>query len=307
MARILSRRRTGLWQLELLLVAAIYLAYDGSRLLVSGGLGEAVRNARGLIDVEQWLHLDPERWLNSTFSSQQLLGIPADYAYATLHYLVTPAVLVWLWRRHRDQYRRARTWLGITTVLALVGFILFPAAPPRLMPASYGFTDTMAQHAAIGWWSGAASAPKGLGSMTNEFAAMPSLHVGWSLWCGLLLFRLARDRTVRILGLLYPLVITMVVMGTGNHYLLDCVAGAALLGVGAVLTGPALRFTDRLRGTTGGSRTHIIHIHLPARHPVPDHRPVPTPRQTAATAEPTAVPPPAPAATPVEKRTPALH
>lgn len=288
MARTPLTRRTGRWQLELLLVAAIYLVYDGSRLLVSGGLDEAVRDARGLIDVEQWLHLDPERWLNSTFSSHLWLGIPADYAYATLHYLVTPAVLVWLWRRHRDQYRRARTWLGITTVLALVGFVLFPAAPPRLMPSSYGFTDTMAQHAAIGWWSGDASAPKGLGSMTNEFAAMPSLHVGWSLWCGLLLFRLSRDRTVRTLGLLYPLMITLVVMGTGNHYLLDCVAGAVMLGVGALLTGPALRLTDRFRGT-GGSRTHIVH--LPVRHPVPDYQRIPTPRQTAA----------------IEKRTPALH
>jgi hypothetical protein len=292
MARTPLRRRTGHWQLELLLVAAIYLVYDGSRLLVSGGLDEAVRDARGLIDVEQWLHLDPERWLNSTFSSQLWLGVPADYAYATLHYLVTPVVLVWLWRRHRDQYRRARTWLGITTVLALVGFILFPAAPPRLMPSSYGFTDTMAAHAAIGWWSGSASAPKGLGSMTNEFAAMPSLHVGWSLWCGLLLFRLSRDRTVRTLGLLYPLMITLVVMGTGNHYLLDCVAGAAMLGVGASLTGPALRLADRLGGSSG-SRTHIVH--LPVRHPVPDYRRVPTHRQTPATA------------TAVEKRTPALH
>jgi hypothetical protein len=275
MARTLLRRRSGLWQLELLLVAAIYLAYDGSRLLVSGGLDEAVRDARGLIDVEQWLHLDPERWLNTVFSGHQWLGVPADYVYATLHYLVTPAVLIWLWRHHRDQYRRARTWLGITTALALVGFILFPAAPPRLMPSSYGFTDTMAQHAAVGWWGGAASAPKGLGSMTNEFAAMPSLHMGWSLWCGLLLFRFARDRTVRTLGLLYPLMIATVVMGTGNHYLLDCVAGAVLLGVGAVLTGPALRLTDGFRASVSG-RTHV-RARTRSAVPAPASAPTPTP------------------------------
>ena len=266
-----ARSRSGRWQLELLLVAVLYLAYDGSRLLVGGGVDDAVRDATKLLSLEQWLHLDPERWLNSTFSSQQWLGIPADYAYASLHYLVTPAVLIWLWRSHRDRYRQARTWLGITTVMALAGFVLFPAAPPRLLPASLGFTDTMAMHAAIGWWNGAASAPRGLGSMTNEFAAMPSLHVGWALWCGLMVFLCAKDRTVRVLGLLYPVVITLVVMGTGNHYLLDCIAGALLLGVGAVLTGPALRAADRARAGAGQARRRTLAGHR--AHPVPDYVP----------------------------------
>ena len=263
-------RTTGRWQLELLLLAFLYFAYDGSRLLVSGGSGDAVQDARTLFDTEQWLHLDPERWLNTLFSSHGWLGIPADFSYATLHYLVTPAVLVWLWRRHRGQYRRARTWLATTTVMALVGFVLFPAAPPRLMPAGFGFTDTMAEHAGVGWWGGAASAPKGLGSMTNEFAAMPSLHVGWALWCGLMLFRYAGDRTVRVLGLLYPVLITLVVLGTGNHYLFDCVAGALLLGVGALLAGPLLRFTDGLRARLLFLRYSPRRL---PRHPVPDYRP----------------------------------
>ncbi|WP_051943559.1 phosphatase PAP2 family protein [Streptacidiphilus rugosus] len=242
------------WLRELLLVAGVYFAYDGSRLLVRNGLERAQRDATRLLDVEQWLHLDPERWLNADFSSHQWLGIPADFAYATLHYAVTPAVLIWLWRSHRAVYRRARTWLGISTVLALVGFVLFPAAPPRLLPAWFGFTDTMAQHAAVGWWGQSASAPAGLGSLTNEFAAMPSLHVGWALWCGLMLFAHAKDRTVRTLGLLYPVVIALVVMGTANHYLLDVLAGAGVVVVGRLLVGPALRawnrVTARRRGRT---------------------------------------------------------
>ncbi len=106
--------------------------------------------------------------------------------------------------------------------------------------------------------------------MTNEFAAMPSLHVGWALWCGLMLFRFSGDRTVRILGLLYPLTITMVVLGTGNHYLFDCLAGALLLGVGALLTGPLLRLVDE-------ARARLLFLRYaprrPVRHPVPDYRP----------------------------------
>jgi hypothetical protein len=234
-----------------LLVATIYFAYDASRLLIRGGLEHARRDAMRLLDVEQWLHLDPERWLNADFTSHQWLGIPADFAYATLHYLVTPAVLVWLWRARPQAYRHARTWLGITTVLALVGFVLFPAAPPRLLPAAFGFTDTMAEHAAIGWWGASASAPRELTSMTNEFAAMPSLHVGWALWCGLMLVRYAADRTVRTLGMLYPVIIALVVMGTGNHYLLDMLAGAGVVAVGAALARPALAAWDRLTGRTG--------------------------------------------------------
>ena len=242
-----SPARGTTWLREVLLVAVVYFAYDGSRLLVRGGVQRAQRDAARLVDVEQWLHLDPERWLNADFTSHRWLGIPADFAYASLHYVVTPAVLIWLWRHHRDVYRRARTWLGISTVLALIGFVLFPAAPPRLLPTAFGFTDTMAQHAAVGWWGGSASVPNGLASMTNEFAAMPSLHVGWALWCGLMLVTHARDTAVRALGALYPLIIALVVMGTGNHYLLDVLAGVGVILLGRALTGPALRLWDRRR------------------------------------------------------------
>ncbi|SEL57112.1 phosphatase PAP2 family protein [Streptacidiphilus jiangxiensis] len=235
------------WLRELVLVAAVYFAYDGSRLLVRGGVERARRDALRLLDVEQWLHLDPERWLNADFTAHRWLGIPADFAYASLHYAVTPAVLVWLWRHHHDVYRRARTWLALSTVLALVGFVLFPAAPPRLLPDDFGFTDTMAQHASVGWWGDSASVPNGLASMTNEFAAMPSLHVGWALWCGLMLLTYARDTTVRTLGVLYPVIIALVVMGTANHYLFDVLAGAGVVLVGRALTGPALRLRDRVR------------------------------------------------------------
>ncbi|MFC5909571.1 phosphatase PAP2 family protein [Streptacidiphilus monticola] len=270
----LSTARRGRWQLELLLVAVIYAAYDGSRLLVRGGLEEAQHDATRLLDIEQWLHLDPERWLNSAFTSDRWLGIPADFAYATLHYIVTPLILAWLWRRHREVYRRARTWLGISTVLALAGFILYPTAPPRLLPDSFGFTDTMAQHANVGWWAGSASAPKGLGSMTNEFAAMPSLHVGWALWCGLMLLLYAQDRTAKVLGLLYPVTIALVVMGTANHYLLDALAGAAVVGAGYLLSGPYLRLWDRVRARLAPTAAGPASASAPAAAPGAGAQPV---------------------------------
>ncbi|MCD0483324.1 phosphatase PAP2 family protein [Streptacidiphilus sp. ASG 303] len=243
------------WWRELLLLALIYAAYDGSRLLVAGSLPRALRNGHALLSAEARLRLSPEHLLNTAFTRHAWLAVPADFAYASLHYLVTPLVLAWLWHRHRGRYRHARTWLGVSTVLGLAGFTLLPTAPPRLLEASYGFTDSMRQHAAVGWWGADASAPKGLGHLTNEFAAMPSLHVGWALWCGVLVWRCADRTAVRIAGLLYPVLIAVVVMGTANHYLLDAVAGCAVMGAGALLAGPALRLADRLRrGAGAGGR-----------------------------------------------------
>ncbi|MBF9070544.1 phosphatase PAP2 family protein [Streptacidiphilus fuscans] len=181
---------------ELLLVAVIYvayIAYDSSRLLVRSGTGSAQRGATGLLD----------------------LGIPADFAYATLHYLATPAVLIWLWRRHHRAYRRARTWLGTTTVLALVGSACFrclPVTPPRLPLAVSG------------------------------------LHVAWALWCGVMLVRFAQDRTVRTLGLLYPVIIALVVTGAGDHSLSDVLAGGTVVVVGGLLAGPVQRANARVLG-----------------------------------------------------------
>ncbi|MFJ2175765.1 phosphatase PAP2 family protein [Streptomyces sp. NPDC087851] len=235
------------WWTELALLVVVYAAYSAGRLLARGDVSTAVGNGLAILRVEKALLLNAEHPLNRLFTSTPAIGIPADFAYASLHYLVTPAVLVWLFRRRPARYRAARTWLMVSTLLGLVGFTLMPTCPPRLLDAGYGFVDTMAQYSAYGWWGTEASAPRGLGGMTNQYAAMPSLHVGWALWCGVLLWKHARTPLVRWLGLAYPLVITVVVMGTANHYFLDAVAGAAVMGAGALLTRPATRAVERVR------------------------------------------------------------
>jgi hypothetical protein len=105
----------------------------------------------------------------------------------------------------------------------------------------------MAQYSSYGWWGGEASAPRGMGGMTNQYAAMPSLHVGWALWCGVMLWRHGGTRLAKTAGVVYPLVTTLVVMGTANHYFLDAVAGAAVMGVGLLLTPLVMRGADRAR------------------------------------------------------------
>jgi hypothetical protein len=233
------------WGLELVLL--VYAAYDGSRLLVHGKESVAREHGELLLRAERRLHAEPEHWLNRLFSEHAWLGVPADFIYASLHYAVTPLVLIWMFRSRRAHYAFARTWLVLATGFGLIGFVFFPTAPPRLLSDPDGFLDLMAPHADLGWWGGSGSAPKGLGDMTNDFAAMPSLHFGWALWCGLLIYRHARRRWVRTLGLLYPALILVVVMGTANHYLLDCVAGGTVVLLGRLLTSPLQRLAARVR------------------------------------------------------------
>jgi hypothetical protein len=146
-----------------------------------------------------------------------------DYYYASLHFVATIAVMVWLFVRRAQIYRGARTVLVTTTLLALGGFALYPLAPPRLLPGA-GYVDTVAR---FHTWGSLAS--PSVASHSNQFAAMPSLHVAWALWCGISLFRCAQTRLLRAVGLAYPLLTFAVVVGTANHYIIDAVAGAATL------------------------------------------------------------------------------
>ncbi|MFB8130803.1 phosphatase PAP2 family protein [Streptomyces mirabilis] len=239
------------WWTELPLLVMVYASYSAGRLLARGDTDDAVEHGLGILRVEKALHLNAEHPLNRLFTREAWLGVPADFWYASLHYLVTPAILIWLFRSRAVRYRAARTWLMTSTLIGLIGFTLMPTCPPRLLSAGHGFVDTMAQYSSYGWWGGEASAPRGLGGMTNQYAAMPSLHVGWSLWCGVMLWRYGRTPVVRLAGIAYPLLTTIVVMGTANHYFLDAAAGAAVMGIGLLLTPYVMRLADRVRGLLG--------------------------------------------------------
>ncbi|MGW1075678.1 phosphatase PAP2 family protein [Streptomyces sp. NPDC002537] len=236
------------WWTELPLIAVVYALYSAGRLLVRGDVQSAVDHGLAILDLEKTFRINFEHPLNRLFTDHPALGIPADFAYASLHYVLTPALLVWAFKRRPADYRFLRSWLMIATLIGLIGFTLLPTCPPRLLDPAEGFVDTMRTYASYGWWGGDASAPRGLGGMTNQYAAMPSLHVGWALWCGVVLFRYGRTTWSRIAGVVYPLAIALVVMGTANHYFLDAVAGCAVMGVGLLLARPAVRAADRIRG-----------------------------------------------------------
>ncbi|MBD0841818.1 phosphatase PAP2 family protein [Streptomyces sp. TRM68416] len=240
------------WWTELPLIVLVYACYSAGRLLARGDVSSAVNHGLEILRIEKMLYLNAEHPLNRLFTREPWLGVPADFWYASLHYVVTPALLVWIFKWRSVHYRAARTWLMTSTFIGLIGFTLLPTCPPRLLSPEHGFVDTMAHYSSYGWWGGEASAPRGLGGMTNQYAAMPSLHVGWALWCGVMLWRHGGTRTAKTAGVVYPLVTTIVVMGTANHYFLDAVAGAAVMGVGLLLAPYVMRGADRARARFAG-------------------------------------------------------
>jgi hypothetical protein len=212
---------------ELGVLVLVYVGYSLTRVLVDPDPGTALANGELVLAVERWLWLDVEAAAVQWLVGSTALSVAAGYLYAALHYTVTPAVLVWLYRVHPDRYRSARRVLVGATCVALVWYWLVPTAPPRLLHDAY--PDVLALTADYGWWGSEASAPRGLGTLTNQYAALPSMHVGWAIWCGLAVAAAARSRAVRAAALFYPALITAVVVVTANHYVLDAAAGAALV------------------------------------------------------------------------------
>jgi hypothetical protein len=224
------------WWRELLLLALVYVGYLAARAQIDMDPGAAAAAGRALLDIEGALMLDIERPANAMLHAVPLLAVAAAYVYATLHYVLTPAVLVWLALRHKAVYGLARNSLLIATALGLVGFALLPTAPPRLLDPS--FVDTMAVYSDWGWWGSAASAPRGMEGLSNQYAAMPSLHVGWAAIVALAVVSISRSRW-RFLALAHPILTALVVVVTANHWWLDGIIALAILAVSVAVLDPA--------------------------------------------------------------------
>ncbi|MHC3474379.1 bifunctional glycosyltransferase 87/phosphatase PAP2 family protein [Streptomyces sp. 7R007] len=232
--------------LELLLIRVTYAAYARVRLAATGGTNaggrvRAEHHGRQVLDIERFLHIDIEHWANHAVVKVDWLRNFYDFYYESFHFVVPLTVLAVLYWRRPVDYRWARTSLGFATLLALVGFWLYPLAPPRLLPG-LGIIDTV--HGVQDF-----SKPDygTLTALTNQYAAMPSLHFGWSLWCGVVIAVIAPKWWMKALGLLHPFFTVSAIVATGNHWVLDAVGGAAVVGAGFglsyLLQGPRARLT----------------------------------------------------------------
>ncbi len=234
------------WWGEVVIIGVFYGVYTlirnqfGSEI---GGIKQvALNNAYAVIEFERALGSFVEQSIQEAFLPGGALGAEWfirfwNVYYGTLHFAATIGVMILLYRRNPVRYGQWRTVLAATTGLALVGFTLYPLMPPRLLndcgpfggcDGEYGFVDTLVDPGGL-WSFGAESA---MAEISNQYAAMPSLHVAWALWCAWAVFPVLRRRWSRVLWVAYPAFTVFAVIVTANHFWIDAVGGAAGLGVG---------------------------------------------------------------------------
>ncbi len=217
------------WWVELLAIAWLGWAYDAITELAPLRLSAALGHARGILHLERLLHLDPELALNRWLAGHHTLGLVVSDYYDNAHFIVTLGLLGWLWWRRPDLYRPLRNSLVLINVIGFVVFWRYPVAPPRMLVHA-GFSDVVAfTHAFGSWHTGS------LASAANQLAAMPSLHLAWAAWCALALWRISDRLRVRALAVVYPVLTTLAVLSTGNHFLADVLAGLLTAALAVVL------------------------------------------------------------------------
>ncbi|MET7426599.1 phosphatase PAP2 family protein [Dactylosporangium sp. NPDC005555] len=207
---------------ELLLVVGLFLAYKMGRLLVDGRVGQAYANAKLVWHAERAMWLPDEAALQHLLLTSEVVIRSANVYYAVVHFPATVAFLVFMYIFRPEHYIRFRRILAWLTAAGLVMHFAFPLAPPRML-AGIGMLDTAAR------FGPSVYGPPQTDTLSNQYAAMPSLHVGWALVVALGLIVSTRSRW-RWLWLAHPILTTVVVVGTANHYWLDGIVGAALVG-----------------------------------------------------------------------------
>jgi membrane-associated phospholipid phosphatase len=204
-------------------IALFALAYGGYE-LVRGLVGvtsyRPFGDATRIIDLERTLHVfvEPQiqRWV--TENAHWLLDT-ADWTYINAHFALTVGALVFIYLRRNDSFYCVRNMFVIAMVIALVGYCVYPTAPPRLMP-QWGFSDAIQQFTGVSIQRGPVSA------LINPYAAVPSMHVCFAVMIGMPMSRLVHSRAARVLWRVYPAFIVFVVVVTGNHYFTDVALGA---------------------------------------------------------------------------------
>jgi len=223
----LSRRHS--LPIELATILGLYAVYEATRGLVAGDAPVALRHAQEIVSLERSLHIFVEGPVQHAAQAVPGLMGTLGFAYLTLHLSATAGLLLWLHRRRPAAFPFVRTTLLLATALAVVGYVLFPTAPPRL--SGIGIVDAVS--------GGHVDLDKGIvSSLYNPFAAVPSMHIGYALIVGASVARYAPHLGMRLAGLAYPLFVLLVIVATGNHFLIDAAAGAAVAGVAFLAAWP---------------------------------------------------------------------
>jgi PAP2 superfamily len=210
------------------LFLAAYLAYRLVRGLVEGRATAAFQHARELISLERTLHVFVEPSIQAWASGSHLLMVTASWLYVNAQTSVTIGALLYLYVRHNRSFYFVRNMFMIAMAIALVGYTVFPTAPPRFMP-EWGFIDSVSDLTGVH----VSHASSSMSALLNPYAAVPSMHVAFALMIGWPLARLTRHWPVRVAWLVYPFLMAFVIVVTANHFIVDALLGALTAGVSA--------------------------------------------------------------------------
>jgi hypothetical protein len=277
------------WWREVVYIVLVYVGYSAVRNQFGSGAGTSVdpepafHHGEAIIQLERNMRLYFEDALQRWYLDLPGHGLIRSWNvyYGILHFVVTAFALVWLFRQAPERYRVWRNTLAFTTLLAVVGFASFSLMPPRLLddPGVYGgcqvyadtpyedleargvetgdapcddfgYVDTVAEY---GGWASFGSDE--MAAVSNQYAAMPSMHIGWSTWCALVLAPLIRNRWLRALAIAYPLLTLFDIIVTGNHYWIDGLGGLLCLGLGYVVARVLTTWWESRRGAIPPHRT----------------------------------------------------
>jgi hypothetical protein len=226
-ARVLSDGSVLYWWAEITFIVAYYFVYSTIRNANEGSPGVARAHAYQLMRWQDALGINHEQAIHRWALDVKPLIIASNYFYGSLHFVVTTAVMVYLYRKFSDDYPLFRNTLAIATGIALIGFAFWPLMPPRLLPHSFGFVDTLDKYPTF--WSFKRGA---INKISNQYAAMPSVHCAWALWCTCALVPRVKHVWAKVLAILYPVGTVTAIVLTANHYFLDAVGGFVVLGIG---------------------------------------------------------------------------
>jgi hypothetical protein len=240
--RLVRRPR---WWAEVLITAVGYGIYAFVRNVQGKATSptayqRAYVNANHIIRIERIAGVYHEHRIQTVFLHAPWLIRGLDSFWATAHFLVTAAVVIWLIRWHPQRYRPLRTALALATAIGLLCFALFPTLPPRLLPDSYGFVDTWIKVGGIG-----AKTPPRIERISDPFAAMPSLHMAWAVWCAAAIYPAMKRRWTKAAAIAYPVVTLVAVVATGNHFVFDTVAGVLVALLTLLIAGRLGRRRDQ--------------------------------------------------------------
>lgn len=210
---------------EVLIFLGALIVYQVSRAFVVGDPLLAQANANSIVAFERANGLFYEGTIQRWTVDHLGLASVMNYLYMSAHWVVTTAFFVWLYTRRRAIYPLVRNAFLVANGIALIIYMAFPVAPPRLFEGD-GLIGTLSSVSDIDLQSGVFS------GLFNPYAAVPSMHFGYALMIGVVGLLLLRGWHLRIAAMLYPVIVFIMIVGTANHYILDAIAGGVVLMLG---------------------------------------------------------------------------